>query len=96
MPTIVLAADGHHLEKVVSNIEQVAARLGKIIAVVPEELAPKVEPLVQIRSFVRRSQMCICSRSSLSFRCSYLHTIACRRGTDVDQPRNLAKSVTVE
>ncbi len=95
MPVFVIATQGHSYEKVVSNIQEVKARKGKIIAIVTagdkivSELAdhsieiPKTdESLVPIVSVI--------PLQLLSYH------IAVMRGCNVDQPRNLAKSVTVE
>jgi glucosamine--fructose-6-phosphate aminotransferase (isomerizing) len=95
MPVIVIATQGSSYEKVVSNIQEVKARKGKIIAIVNigdktvRELAdytieiPKTDDsLVPIVSVV--------PLQLLSYH------IAVMRGCNVDQPRNLAKSVTVE
>jgi glucosamine--fructose-6-phosphate aminotransferase (isomerizing) len=95
MPVIVIATQGASYEKVVSNIQEVKARKGKIIAIVNtgdktvRELAdytieiPKTDDsLVPIVSVV--------PLQLLSYH------IAVMRGCNVDQPRNLAKSVTVE
>lgn len=95
MPTVVIAPQDAIYEKVVSNIEEVRARGGKIIAVTTEgntEIADKVDHVIYIPK-------------TLDFLCPVLSVIplqllayhmAVLRGCDVDQPRNLAKSVTVE
>ncbi|MFM7234010.1 MAG: glutamine--fructose-6-phosphate transaminase (isomerizing) [Flavobacteriales bacterium] len=95
MPVFVIATHGHSYEKVVSNIQEVKARKGKIIAIVTagdktvSELAdhsieiPKTDDsLVPIVSVI--------PLQLLSYH------VAVMRGCNVDQPRNLAKSVTVE
>ena len=95
MPVFVIATQGHSYEKVVSNIQEVKARKGKIIAIVTagdktvSELAdhsieiPKTDDsLVPIVSVI--------PLQLLSYH------VAVMRGCNVDQPRNLAKSVTVE
>lgn len=95
MPIVVIATKKGHYEKVVSNIQEVKARNGIVIAVVTQgdtvvkEIAdfvieiPEVpEPLVPILSNI--------PLQLLSYH------IAVMRGCNVDQPRNLAKSVTVE
>jgi glucosamine--fructose-6-phosphate aminotransferase (isomerizing) len=95
MPTVVIAPQDAIYDKVVSNIEEVRARGGKIIAVTTEgntEIAEKVDHVIYIPK-------------TLDFLCPVLSVIplqllayhmAVLRGCDVDQPRNLAKSVTVE
>ncbi|HPF89832.1 MAG: glutamine--fructose-6-phosphate transaminase (isomerizing) [Flavobacteriales bacterium] len=95
MPVFVIATKGASYEKVVSNIQEVKARKGKIIAIVTEgdtmvkdladhviEIPETADPLVPLLSVVPLQLI------------SY--HIAVMRGCNVDQPRNLAKSVTVE
>lgn len=95
MPVVFIATKDSSYEKVVSNIQEVRARKGKIIAVVSEgdtqvkkiadytiEIPHTHEALVPLLSVIPLQQL------------SY--HIAVMRGCNVDQPRNLAKSVTVE
>jgi glucosamine--fructose-6-phosphate aminotransferase (isomerizing) len=95
MPVVFIATKDSSYEKVVSNIQEVKARKGKIIAVVSEgdtqvkkiadytiEIPHTHEALVPLLSVIPLQQL------------SY--HIAVMRGCNVDQPRNLAKSVTVE
>ena len=95
MPIVVIATKKGHYEKVVSNIQEVKARNGIIIAVVTKgdtvvkeiadyviEIPEVAEPLAPILSNI--------PLQLLSYH------IAVMRGCNVDQPRNLAKSVTVE
>jgi glucosamine--fructose-6-phosphate aminotransferase (isomerizing) len=95
MPVVALATGDQVFEKVKSNLQEVKARDGIVIAVTdrnPEELAgicdeliavPTVAPLLQPIVNVIPLQL-------------LAYSIGLRRGCDVDQPRNLAKSVTVE
>jgi len=95
MPVVVLVTPGKHYEKVFSNLEEVKARGGKVIAVAPEgdeAVARESDDLVLIPPVQYHLT-------------PYLYTIPLQllayhiadlRGTDIDQPRNLAKSVTVE
>jgi glucosamine--fructose-6-phosphate aminotransferase (isomerizing) len=95
MPVVTIATQDHVYDKMVSQIEQVKAREGIVIAVGndgDESLAgradhvlyvPKTTPLLQPVLNVIPLQL-------------LAYYIALRRGCDVDQPRNLAKSVTVE
>ena len=96
VPVIVLAPSGPLFEKTVSNMQEVRARGGKIVLISDAEglaeagdgcLAtiemPRVHPLIAPLVYAVPVQL-------LAY-----HT-ACVKGTDVDQPRNLAKSVTVE
>ncbi|MBW2147252.1 MAG: glutamine--fructose-6-phosphate transaminase (isomerizing) [Deltaproteobacteria bacterium] len=95
VPTIMLATRNSTYSKVVSNIEEIRARRGKIIAVVNEgdrDLEGKVDTIIPIP--VNNHLLTpIILTVPLQLLAYY---IADLKGTDVDQPRNLAKSVTVE
>ncbi len=95
MPVVVLTAEDKVYEKVLSNIMEVKARGGKIIAVASEgnrEIATKVDNVLYIPKCNH-----ILTPILLSIPLQLLaYHIAVLRGSDVDQPRNLAKSVTVE
>ncbi|MBI4543824.1 MAG: glutamine--fructose-6-phosphate transaminase (isomerizing), partial [Gemmatimonadetes bacterium] len=95
MPVVVLApADGVY-SKVLTNIEEVKARGGQVIAVVTDgngELAEKLDHLIPIP---RTIDMLTPVLSAVPLQLLAYH-MAVMRGSDVDQPRNLAKSVTVE
>jgi glutamine---fructose-6-phosphate transaminase (isomerizing) len=95
MPVVAIATKTPVYEKVVSNLQEVKARDGKLIAICDEgdeammqladdyiEIPPSVEALQPIIAVVPTQLLA--------------YYIALRRGADVDQPRNLAKSVTVE
>jgi glucosamine--fructose-6-phosphate aminotransferase (isomerizing) len=95
MPVVFIAPDDAVYGKVVSNIEEVKARGGRVIAVVSEgdeELAAKVDHAIPVpRTLdVLQPLLSVIPLQLLAYR------IAVLRGCDVDQPRNLAKSVTVE
>lgn len=96
VPVIVLAPSGELFEKTVSNMEEVRARGGQVVLISDAEgiaeagegciatiEMPKVHPLIAPLVY------------SVPVQLLAYHT-ACVKGTDVDQPRNLAKSVTVE
>jgi glutamine---fructose-6-phosphate transaminase (isomerizing) len=95
MPVIVLATKDHSYDKIVSNIQEVKARKGLIIAVVTEgdttirEMADYVIEVPQ-SDFALAPLLTVVPLQLLSY------YIAVMRGCNVDQPRNLAKSVTVE
>lgn len=95
LPVIVVAAKDHYYEKIVSNIQEVKARKGNIIAVVTEGddgLKNMVNDLFEIpKSHPAVSPLLAVVPLQL-----FSYYIAVMRGCDVDQPRNLAKSVTVE
>src|SRR3546814_129811 len=96
VPVIVLAPSGPLFEKTVSNMQEVMARGGKIVLISDAEgLAeagegsmatiemPRVHPLIAPLVYAVPVQL-------------LAYHVAVAKGTDVDQPRNLAKSVTVE
>jgi len=96
VPVIVLAPSGPLFEKTVSNMQEVRARGGKIVLISDANgLAeagegcmatiemPQVHPLIAPMVYAIPVQL-------------LAYHVACTKGTDVDQPRNLAKSVTVE
>ena len=95
LPVIVVAAKDHYYEKIVSNIQEVKARKGNIIAVVTEGddgLKSMVNDIFEIpKSHAAVSPLLAIIPLQL-----FSYYIALMRGCDVDQPRNLAKSVTVE
>ena len=95
MPVVFLAPRDPVYGKVVSNIEEVKARGGRIIAVVSDdapELAGKVDHLIRVPQTIP-SLLPILTTIPLQL---LAYHVALLRGADVDQPRNLAKSVTVE
>jgi glucosamine--fructose-6-phosphate aminotransferase (isomerizing) len=96
MPVVVIAPSGEHFEKVASNVQEVCARGGKIILLSDQQgyehlagcvwksvILPKAHPLVVPMLYMPVLQL-------------LAYYTAVLKGTDVDQPRNLAKSVTVE
>jgi len=95
MPVVVIANKNETYEKVVSNIQEVKARKGKIIAIVTEgddvvrDLADHVIEIPESDD-VLMPLISVVPLQLLSYH------IAVMRGCNVDQPRNLAKSVTVE
>jgi glutamine---fructose-6-phosphate transaminase (isomerizing) len=95
MPVVVLVPKDRHYDKVVSNMEEVIARGGRVIAVCTrgdEAIRQKAEMVLEVSE---------CSEDlapillSVPLQLLSYH-VAVLKGTDVDQPRNLAKSVTVE
>ena len=95
MPVVFLAPSKGHYEKVVSNAQEIKARKGKIIAVVTEydcqmsSLADHVLEIPEVDE-IFSPILSVIPLQLLSYH------IATMRGCNVDQPRNLAKSVTVE
>lgn len=95
MPVAFIATKDSSYEKVVSNIQEVKARKGRVIAVVTEgdELIPKMaEFVIEVPSTIEPLMPMV---SVIPLQLLSYH-IAVMRGCNVDQPRNLAKSVTVE
>ena len=95
MPILVVATNVEHYEKVLSNIEEVKTRKGRIIAIVNEgdtEISKLAEFVIPIP---KTSEPFTPLLSVIPLQLLSYH-MAVLRGCDVDQPRNLAKSVTVE
>ncbi len=95
MPVVVIAPENDTYEKVVSNMEEVQARAGKVIAVTDaggETLCGKADALLVVPQ-IADDLMPILTSVPLQL---LAYHVAVLKGTDVDQPRNLAKSVTVE
>ena len=95
MPVVFIATRDDSYDKVVSNIQEVRARKGKVIAVVTEGdvLIPKMAEFVIEVPSTNQALMPLVSVIPLQL---LSYHIAVLRGCNVDQPRNLAKSVTVE
>ncbi|MBO7071045.1 MAG: glutamine--fructose-6-phosphate transaminase (isomerizing), partial [Bacteroidales bacterium] len=95
MPTVAIATLDHTYEKTLSNIEEIKARGGKIIAIVSkgDDLVRRcADYCIEVPSTVE-CLMPVVSIIPLQFLSYYIATY---KGRNVDQPRNLAKSVTVE
>ena len=94
MPVIALVPDNEHLDKITSNIEEVAARKGKVITIGPLKKTTlnkdgghiKIPKTLDLLNPI----ICVVPLQLISYYTALL------KGTDVDKPRNLAKSVTVE
>ena len=95
LPVVVVSAKDSYYEKVVSNIQEVKARKGNIIAVITADdngLREMADDLFEIPE----SHPAVASLLTVVPLQLFAYYIALLRGCDVDQPRNLAKSVTVE
>ena len=95
MPVVVLANNTNNYDKVVSNIQEVKARKGIVIAIVNEgdtEIKKIADYTIEIPATMDELApfLSVIPLQLLSYH------IAIMRGCNVDQPRNLAKSVTVE
>ncbi|EHQ42829.1 glutamine--fructose-6-phosphate transaminase (isomerizing) [Myroides odoratus] len=95
MPVIVIAPDQMHYDKVVSNIQEIKARSGKIIAVVTKgdrQVRELADHVIEVPGI---SEALTPILTTIPLQLLSYH-IAVLRACNVDQPRNLAKSVTVE
>ncbi len=95
MPVVVIAPQDSSYEKVVSNVQEVKARKGVVISIVTEGdtiIKSMSDHVIEIpkASEIVESLLAVIPLQLLAYH------IALMRGCDVDQPRNLAKSVTVE
>lgn len=95
MPTMVIASSDSVYEKVLSNIQEIKARRGKVIAIATEgnkEISKMVDDVIYIpKTFEMLTPILAVMPLHL-----FAYHIGVMRGHDVDKPRNLAKSVTVE
>ncbi|PWL30130.1 glutamine--fructose-6-phosphate transaminase (isomerizing) [uncultured Roseivirga sp.] len=95
MPVVFIATKDGSYEKIVSNIQEVKARKGQVIAVVTEgdsDIAAMADHIIEVPA-AHEALMPLISVIPLQL---LSYHIAVMRGCNVDQPRNLAKSVTVE
>jgi glucosamine--fructose-6-phosphate aminotransferase (isomerizing) len=95
LPVVALAPGDSHFDRMLSNMEQVRARDGMVIAVTDSNdtvLSSKADHVIVVpaTSDLLSPILTVIPMQFLAYH------IAVRRGCDVDQPRNLAKSVTVE
>ena len=95
MPVVVIAANRRGYDKIVNNVQEVKARKGIIIAIVregDETISKMADHVIEVPKFTTAigALITIIPLQLLSY------YIAVMRGCNVDQPRNLAKSVTVE
>ncbi|MEO2139821.1 MAG: glutamine--fructose-6-phosphate transaminase (isomerizing) [Thermoleophilia bacterium] len=94
-PVVVVATDGHVFDKVISNIQEVRARGAEVIVVATkgnEEIAEHADDVM----FVPRTPPLLSSVLAVVPLQLFAYAVARARGLNVDQPRNLAKTVTVE
>ncbi|MDC1320572.1 glutamine--fructose-6-phosphate transaminase (isomerizing) [Flavobacteriaceae bacterium] len=95
MPTVVIATSKGHYDKVVSNIREIQSRKGKIIAIITEgdkDVKEIADYYIEIPETIESLTPLI---TTIPLQLLSYH-IAVKLGKNVDQPRNLAKSVTVE
>ncbi len=95
MQVVVIATKAEHYDKVVSNIQEILSRKGKIIAIVTEGdtiVKGMADHVIEIPDVEEAFSPLL---TTIPLQLLAYH-IAVMRGCNVDQPRNLAKSVTVE
>ena len=95
MPVVVVAPKDVLFDKVISNVREIKARGGQVIAITTEDCHPLDEIADHIIKVPQTLPMLMPIITSIPLQLLAYH-IAVLRGNDVDQPRNLAKSVTVE
>lgn len=95
MPVVVIAATDHTNDKMISNIEEVKARKGRIISIMNDENADVLD-LSEFHISIPTTKDCFTPLLTVIPLQLLSYYIAVNRGCNVDQPRNLAKSVTVE
>jgi glucosamine--fructose-6-phosphate aminotransferase (isomerizing) len=99
LPVVALCPEGRTYEKMLSNVQEVKARGGRVVAVVAEgdtALARMVDPARDVLLEVPRCAEVFSPLLTVLPLQLLAYHVAVRAGRDVDQPRNLAKSVTVE
>ena len=95
MPVVVIATHNAMYEKVLSNIQEVKARKGRVIAIVTkgdETISRIADEVIELPKTIECLEPLL---STIPLQLLAYHIAVCK-GKDVDQPRNLAKSVTVE
>ena len=95
MPVVVIATHNAMYEKVLSNIQEVKARQGKVIAIVTkgdDTISRIADEVIEMPETIECLEPLL---STIPLQMLAYHIAVCK-GKNVDQPRNLAKSVTVE
>ncbi len=95
MPVIVIATQNEHYEKIVSNVQEIKSRKGRVIAVVTQgdsQIARIADHVIEVPETLEEFSPIV---NAIPLQLFSYH-VAVLRGANVDQPRNLAKSVTVE
>ncbi|GAB5409977.1 MAG: glutamine--fructose-6-phosphate transaminase (isomerizing) [Balneolaceae bacterium] len=95
MPVVVIASTKHTNDKMVSNVEEVKARRGRIISITTPSNS-EVKDISEFNCSIPETEDVLSPLLSVIPLQLLSYYIAVNRGCDVDQPRNLAKSVTVE
>lgn len=95
MPVVIISPKGKHYDKTASNLQEARARLGRVIGIAThgdEALAQHADDVIYVPDVPEMLQPFV---TTIPLQLLAYH-VADLKGTDVDQPRNLAKSVTVE
>jgi glucosamine--fructose-6-phosphate aminotransferase (isomerizing) len=95
MPVVAVAPNNALLEKLKSNLEEVRARGGQLFVFADDEISMQEEPGITVIRVPQTDDLIDPLIFTLPLQLLAYH-VAVLKGTDVDQPRNLAKSVTVE
>ena len=95
MPVVVIIPNYNVFDKTLSNLKEVESRNGRIIAITDQRTAELDEVAWEIIDVPSTNRFLMPVLTTVPLQLLAYH-IAVYRGTDVDQPRNLAKSVTVE
>ena len=95
MPTVVIAPKRGHYDKILSNVQEIKARKGRIISIVTEG-DTDIKKISDFALEIPDTEECLTPILSVIPLQLLAYHIAIAKGRDVDQPRNLAKSVTVE
>lgn len=95
MPVVSIATKSHIYEKVLSNIQEIKARNGRVLAIVTEG-DTDIAKITDFQISVPKISLCLEPLLTVIPLQLLSYYIATSKGKDVDQPRNLAKSVTVE
>ena len=96
VPVVALATQENLLSKTMSNIKEIKARGGNVFLICREDFAPSAKEadfLIRLPKLQQDLYMPVLSAAALQL---FAYNMAVLRGCDVDKPRNLAKSVTVE
>lgn len=95
MPVIALAPSNHVLDKLKSNLQEICARQGELIVFAEKASELQTQPQMTVIEIANLSELLSPIAFTVLLQLLAYH-VAVLKGTDVDQPRNLAKSVTVE
>ena len=95
MPVVVVAPLSHTYDKIISNVQEIKARGGKVIAIVSEGDEQMSSLADYVLSVPTTTEILYPLLTTLPLQL-LAYYIAVNKGKNVDQPRNLAKSVTVE